>query len=178
MKGRSTFEISDCPIQRTATTEKSGPCPEMGTAIKLDNSIDNNMIKSQTATDKSSEPTPIHSNLDDSFEQVESTDPEDKSACCLPPGVTTAEPNLSAAMYTSRCCHRSCADGSQPQSQALNATSPGVTTAEQQELFCADGASPDPTTGLCADGSQPQPFNATAPGVTTAEPQLVCSDGS
>ena len=98
MKGRSTFEISDCPIQRTATTEKSGPCPEMGTAIKLDNSIDNNMIKSQTATDKSSEPTPIHSNLDDSFEQVESTDPEDKSACCLPPGVTTAEPNLSAAM--------------------------------------------------------------------------------
>ena len=71
-----------------------------------------------------------------------------------------------------------CADGSQPQSQALNATSPGVTTAEQQELVCADGASPDPTTGLCADGSQPQPFNATAPGVTTAEPQLVCSDGT
>ncbi|MGB0005134.1 MAG: hypothetical protein WBP74_10790, partial [Nitrososphaeraceae archaeon] len=65
------LEISDCPVQRTATTEKSGPCPEMGTAIKLDNSIDNNMIKSQTATDKSSEPTPIHSNLDDSFEQVD-----------------------------------------------------------------------------------------------------------
>ena len=179
MKGRSTFEISDCPIQRTATTEKSGPCPEMGTAIKLDNSIDNNMIKSQTATDKSSEPTPIHSNLDDSFEQVESTDPEDKSACCLPPGVTTAEPQLVCSDGTPPDVATGlCADGSQPQSQALNATSPGVTTAEQQELFCADGASPDPTTGLCADGSQPQPFNATAPGVTTAEPQLVCSDGT
>ena len=43
---------------------------------------------------------------------------------------------------------------------------------------------PDPTTGLCADGSQPQPqpqsqsFNATAPGVTTPEQQLVCTDGT
>ena len=46
-------------------------------------------------------------------------------------------------------------------------------------LSVADGTAPDPTTGLCADGSQPQPFNATvatAPGVTTAEQQLVCTD--
>ena len=74
-----------------------------------------------------------------------------------------------------------CADGSQPQSQTLNATSPGVTTAEQQQLVCADGTGPDPTTGLCADGSQPQSqtLNATSPGVTTAEQQqLVCADGS
>ena len=59
----------------------------------------------------------------------------------------------------------------------FNATAPGVTTAEQQ-LVCADGTAPDPTTGLCADGSQAQPFNATAPGVTTAEQQLVCADGT
>ena len=24
------FEISDCPVQRTATTEESGPCPSDG----------------------------------------------------------------------------------------------------------------------------------------------------
>ena len=57
----------------------------------------------------------------------------------------------------------------------------GVTTPEQQ-LVCSDGTGPDPTTGLCADGSQPQPqsqsFNATAPGVTTPEQQLVCADGT
>ena len=33
--------------------------------------------------------------------------------------------------------------------------SPGVTTAEPN-LSVADGTGPDPTTGLCADGSQPQ----------------------
>ena len=74
-----------------------------------------------------------------------------------------------------------CADGSQPQSQTLNATSPGVTTAELQQLVCADGTGPDSTTGLCADGSQPQSqtLNATSPGVTTAEQQqLVCADGT
>ena len=175
MKGRSTFEISDCPIQRTATTEKSGPCPEMGTAIKLDNSIDNNMIKSQTATDKSSEHTPIHSNWDESLNKwrvpIQKTNLPAVSLLALQllsrklSGGDGTPPDVATGL---------CADGSQPQSQALNATSPGVTTAEQQELVCADGASPDPTTGLCADGSQPKPFNATAPGVTTAQ-RVVCS---
>ena len=58
------------------------------------------------------------------------------------------------------------------------ATAPGVTTAEQQ-LVCSDGTAPDPTTGLCADGSQPQSqsFNATAPDVTNLQ-QLVCADGT
>ena len=65
-------------IQRTATTEKSGPCPEMGMGTKLDNSFDNNMIKSQTAMDKNSEPTPIHSNLADSLEQVDPFGPISK----------------------------------------------------------------------------------------------------
>ena len=65
------FEISDCPVQRTATTEKSGPCPSMGTRTRLDNSFDNNMVKSQTSMDKNSEPTPIHSNLASSLEQVD-----------------------------------------------------------------------------------------------------------
>jgi hypothetical protein len=70
------FEISDCPVQSTATTEKSGPCPEMGTGTKLDNSFDNNMVKSQTAMDKNSEP--IHSNLADSLEQVDPFGPISK----------------------------------------------------------------------------------------------------
>ena len=37
---------------------------------------------------------------------------------------------------------------------------------------------PDPTTGLCADGSQPQSqaLNGTPAGVTTAEQQPICSD--
>jgi hypothetical protein len=65
------FEISDCPVQRTATTEKSGPCPEMGMGTKLDNSFDNNM-------DKNSEPTPIHSSLADSLEQVDPFGPISK----------------------------------------------------------------------------------------------------
>jgi hypothetical protein len=65
------FEISDCPVRRSATTEKSGPCPEMRTGTRLDNSFDNNMVKSQTAMDKNSEPTPIHSNLASSLEQVD-----------------------------------------------------------------------------------------------------------
>ena len=73
----------------------------------------------------------------------------------------------------------------------FNATAPGVTTAEQQ-LVCADGTAPDPTTGLCADGSQPQAISMlhllallllnsnlsaaddTAPDVTTG----LCADGS
>jgi len=65
------FEISDCQVQRTATTEVSGPCPEIETPVKLDNSFDNNMVESQIAADGNSEPTPIHSNLDDSYEQVD-----------------------------------------------------------------------------------------------------------
>lgn len=65
------FEISDCQVQRTATTEKSGPCPEMGMGAKQDNSFDNNMVKSQTVMDKNSEPTLIHSNLAGSLEQVD-----------------------------------------------------------------------------------------------------------
>ena len=64
------------------------------------------------------------------------------------------------------------------QSQSFDATAPGVTTAEHN-LSAADGTGPDPTTGLCADGSQPQPqsqsFNATAADLATQ--QLVCADG-
>jgi hypothetical protein len=76
------FEISDCQVQRTATTEKGGPCPEMGTRTRLDNSFDNsfdnNMVKSQNAMDKNSVPTPIHSNLDSSLEQVDPFGPISK----------------------------------------------------------------------------------------------------
>ena len=72
------FEISDCPVQSTATTEKSGPCPEMGTETKLDNSFDNSMVKSQTAMDKNSEPTPIHSNSAGSLEPVDPFGPISK----------------------------------------------------------------------------------------------------
>ena len=72
------FEISDCPVQRTATTEKSGPCTEMGTRTRLDNSFDNNMVKSQTLMNKNSKPKPIHSNLASSFEQVDPFGPISK----------------------------------------------------------------------------------------------------
>ena len=70
------FEISDCPVQRTATTEKS--CPEMRMGTKLDNSFDNTMVKSQTALDKNTEPTPNHSNLGDNLEQVDPFGPISK----------------------------------------------------------------------------------------------------
>ena len=72
------FEISDCQVQKTATTEKGGSCPEMGTRTRLDNSFDNNMVKSQNAMDKNSEPTPIHSNLASSLEQVDPFGPISK----------------------------------------------------------------------------------------------------
>jgi len=44
-----------------------------------------------------------------------------------------------------------------------------------------DGTSPDPSTGLCADGSQPQSQNATTAGaapLSQGEQPLVCADGS
>ncbi len=72
------LEISDCSVQRTATTEKSGPCPETGTDTKLDNSFDNSVVKSQTAMDKNSELTPIHSNLAGSLEPVDPFGPISK----------------------------------------------------------------------------------------------------
>ena len=72
------FEISDCPVRRTATTEKSGPCLEMRTGTRLDNSFDNNMVKSHTAMDRNSDSTPIHSNLADSLEQVDPFGPISK----------------------------------------------------------------------------------------------------
>ena len=109
------------------------------------------------------------------------------------PGITSAPPaNLTQAPGATNVPGQICAevlDQTQPPASVLmvhnhslshsNATAPGVTTPEQQ-LVCADGTGPDPTTGLCADGSQPQsqPFNATPPGVTTAEQQLVCADGT
>lgn len=46
----------------------------LASAKNKDMQFDNNMVKSQTATDKDSEPTPIHSNLDDIFEQVDHSD--------------------------------------------------------------------------------------------------------
>jgi len=61
------FEISDCPVQRTATSEKSGPCTEMRTRTRLDNSFD-----------KNSKPTAIHSNLASSLEQVDPFGPISK----------------------------------------------------------------------------------------------------
>ena len=57
------------------------------------------------------------------------------------------------------------------------ASSPAPTF--DQQLACADGTSPDPSTGLCADGSQPQPFNATASSpAPTFDQQLACADGT
>ena len=54
---------------------------------------------------------------------------------------------------------------------------PTTAPVPEQQLVCTDGTAPDPTTGLCADGSQPQPFNATAVPTTAPVPeqQLVCT---
>ena len=67
------FEISDCPVQRTSTTEKSGPCPDRGTESKTDSSHENSLVKSVSGTkvDKKSETTPIHSISPASFESVD-----------------------------------------------------------------------------------------------------------
>jgi hypothetical protein len=48
-----------------------------------------------------------------------------------------------------------------------------------EQLVCTDGFAPDPSTGLCADGTQPQAFNATTSVSlhTSDQQQLVCSDG-
>jgi hypothetical protein len=72
------FEISDCPVQRTSSYEMSGPCPQMGTETKVDKSSDNNMVKSETTINKSSETRPIYSTLPGSLEPIDPFGPTTK----------------------------------------------------------------------------------------------------
>src|SRR6476659_11143815 len=55
------FEISECPVQRTSTTEKSGPCPDLGAESNTGNVPDNKIVESDSKVDKSSETSPVHS---------------------------------------------------------------------------------------------------------------------
>jgi hypothetical protein len=55
------FEISECPVQRTSTTEKSGPCPDLGAESNAGNVPDNKIVESESKVDKSSETSPVHS---------------------------------------------------------------------------------------------------------------------
>jgi hypothetical protein len=62
------FEISECPVQRTSTTEKSGPCPDLGAESNSGNVPDNKIEDSDSKVDKSSETSPVHSASPTGFE--------------------------------------------------------------------------------------------------------------
>ena len=65
------FEISDCPVQRTSTTEKSGPCPDIGAESNAGNVPDNKIVESESKVDKSSETSPVHSASPTGFEIID-----------------------------------------------------------------------------------------------------------
>ena len=55
------FEITECPVQRTSTTEKSGPCPDMGAESSVNSVTDNKIVEPESKVDKSSDNTRVHS---------------------------------------------------------------------------------------------------------------------
>jgi hypothetical protein len=65
------FEISDCPVQRTSTTEKSGPCPDLGAESNAGNVPDNKIVEPESKVDKSSETSPVHSASPTSFKTID-----------------------------------------------------------------------------------------------------------
>ena len=65
------FEISECPVQRTSTTEKSGPCPDLGSESNADNVPDNKIVESESKVDKSSDTSPVHSASPTGFETID-----------------------------------------------------------------------------------------------------------
>ena len=65
------FEISECPVQRTSTTEKSGPCPDLGAESNAGNVPDNKIVESESKVDKSSETSPVHSASPSGFETID-----------------------------------------------------------------------------------------------------------
>ena len=64
------FEISECPVQKTSTTEKSGPCPDLGAESNAGNVPDNKIVESESRVDKSSETSPVHSASPTGFETI------------------------------------------------------------------------------------------------------------
>ncbi|MGA9908697.1 MAG: hypothetical protein WBP84_00670 [Nitrososphaeraceae archaeon] len=72
------FEISDCPVQRTSTTEKSGPCPDLGAESNAGNVPDNKIVESESKVDKSSETSPVHSASPTGFETIDPFGPTTK----------------------------------------------------------------------------------------------------
>jgi hypothetical protein len=72
------FEISDCSVQRTSTTEKSGPCPDAGGESNAHTTSDNKIAESKSKVDATSETTPVQSAPSksvDPISQIESMDP-------------------------------------------------------------------------------------------------------
>ncbi|MGB8159309.1 MAG: hypothetical protein WCE93_04110 [Nitrososphaeraceae archaeon] len=65
------FEISDCPVQRTSTTEKSGPCPDLGAESNAGNVPDNKIVESESKVDKRSGTSPVHSVSPTGFETID-----------------------------------------------------------------------------------------------------------
>ena len=65
------FEISDCPVQRTSPTEKSGPCPDIGAESNAGNVPDNKIVESESKVVKSSETSPVHSASPTGFEIID-----------------------------------------------------------------------------------------------------------
>ncbi len=70
-KNNIRFEISECPVQRTSTTEKSGPCPDLGAESNAGNVPDNKIVESESKVDKSSETSPVHSASPTGFETID-----------------------------------------------------------------------------------------------------------
>lgn len=66
------FEISDCLVQNTSTSEKSGPCAQIWTEAYVERSFNNNKLKAEATINNTSETRSIYSNL---ARSLESTDP-------------------------------------------------------------------------------------------------------
>ena len=53
------------------TTEKSGPCPDLGAESNAGNVPDNKIVEPESKVDKSSETSPVHSASPTSFETID-----------------------------------------------------------------------------------------------------------
>ena len=66
------FEISDCLLQNTSTSEMSGPCPQIWTETYVEKSSNNNKLKADATINNKSETRSIYSYL---ASILDSTDP-------------------------------------------------------------------------------------------------------
>ena len=66
------FEISDCLVQNSSTSEMSGPCPQIWTETFVDKSFNTNKLNVEATIYNKSETRSIYSYLSPS---LDSTDP-------------------------------------------------------------------------------------------------------